>query len=140
MPDALYRVLSIAREKSWCIQIHTGNRGDVNENQISGYLPFCKKFSTVKFDLAHGKPFDELNQAVNEHDNIYVDCAYCTVDVVQQWLDNGAREERILFGSDIPVQQRLLDISLISYLRSILKNFSSEMILSHNFQKFLCKK
>ena len=139
MPDVLDRVLAIARERNFRVQIHTGEKREISENPISAYLPYCRKYPTVKFDLAHGKPFTEINQAINEADNIYVDCAYSQAEIVQKWLDNGAREDRILFGSDIPVQQRLFDVSLTAYLRNTLKGFSSKKILSQNFKDFMSK-
>ena len=138
-PDWLCRVLSIAKERNFCVQIHTGEKDDAFENPISGYLPFCRQFPDVKFDLAHGKPYCDIKSAVNENDNIYVDCAYCQANTVSAWLKSGVREDRILFGSDIPVQQRLYSISLTVYLRKILSGFDSGKILYKNFKDFLSK-
>lgn len=136
-PRLLSRVLAIARERRFSVQIHTGEKDDQTENPISGYLPYCRKFPEIKFDLAHGKPAKEVPAAVNENDNVYVDCAYCPADVVKQWLDAGAREDRILFGSDLPVQQRLFDLPLTDYLRKTIRGFSSSKILHDNFKDFL---
>lgn len=138
-PRLLSRVLAIAGERKFPVQIHTGEKDDKNANPISGYLPYCRKFPEVKFDLAHGKPEKDVPAAVNENDNVYVDCAYCTADVVNRWLRAGAREDRILFGSDIPVQQRLSDLPLTDYLRKTLRGFSSPAILQTNFKDFLTK-
>lgn len=138
-PALLDRVLAIARERNFRVQIHTGEEDDKTGNAISSYLPYCRKFPKIKFDLAHGKPGSEVPRAVNENDNVYVDCAYCSADIVRQWLDAGAREDRILFGSDIPVQQRLFDLSLTEYLRKIIRGFSSPRILAQNFKDFLKK-
>lgn len=138
-PRLLSRVLAIARERKFRIQIHTGEKDDKAENRISGYLPYCRKFPEVKFDLAHGKPAAEVPRAVNEYDNVYVDCAYCGADVVRGWLVSGAREDRILFGSDIPVQQRLFEMSPTKYLRKSICGFSSNRILHENFKDYLKK-
>ncbi|MCQ2352490.1 MAG: amidohydrolase [Victivallaceae bacterium] len=136
-PNLLRRILSIARERRFPVQIHTGGDDDGEANPITAYLPFCRKFPSVKFDLAHGKPSAAVPDAVNHYDNVFVDCAYCHADVVRQWIDAGAREERILFGSDIPVQQRLFNVSLTNYLRRTLKGFASEKVLHRNFMEFL---
>ena len=136
-PRLLSRVLAIARERKFPVQIHTGEKDDKNANPISGYLPYCRKFQGVKFDLAHGKPAEEVPAAVNENDNVYVDCAYCPAVIVKQWLDAGAREDRILFGSDLPVQQRLFDLSLTDYLRKTIRDFSSSKIMHDNFKDYL---
>lgn len=136
-PKLLNRVLGIARERGSRVQIHTGEKEDKDANPISGYLPYCRKFPEIKFDLAHGKPAPEVPFAVNENDNVYADCAYCSASVVKLWLDAGAREDRILFGSDLPVQQRLLDLPLTHYLRKTINVFSSSKILSDNFMEFL---
>ena len=133
----LNRVLGIARERKLRVQIHTGEKDDKNANPISGYLPYCRKYPEVKFDLAHGKPAGEVPGAVNENDNVYVDSAYCGWDVVRGWLAVGARAERILFGSDLPVQQRLYNLSLTGYLRKVLKAYTSDKILCANMKEFL---
>lgn len=138
-PKLLNRVLAIARERGFPVQIHTGEKDDKDANPISGYLPYCRKFPQIKFDLAHGKPSSEVPYAVNEYDNVYVDCAYCSSNVVNQWLDIGAREDRILFGSDLPVQQRLFDLSLTAYMRKTISGFSSGRILNNNFKDYLKK-
>ena len=135
----LRHVLSIARERNFPVQIHTGGDDDGEANPIHGYLPFCREFPQIKFDLAHGKPSSEAPYAVNEFDNVYVDCAYCQAQVVKQWLDAGAREDRILFGSDVPIQQRLFDISLTTYLHHTLRGFSSNKILHDNFKEFITR-
>ena len=136
-PRMLARVLAIARERKWRIQIHTGEKDDKTANPISAYLPYCRKFPELDFDLAHGKPVREVPRAVNDHDNVYVDCAYCDVSVVRSWLDAGAWPERILFGSDIPVQQRLFDISLTNYLRRAVRDFAALKLPERNFREFL---
>jgi len=136
-PKLLERVMSIARERKFPVQIHTGEKDDKTANPISGYLPYCRKFPEIKFDLAHGKPAEDVPRAVNENENVYVDCAYCSADVVRQWLELGAREDRILFGSDIPVQQHLYDLSLTGYLRKVLKEYASEKITFADMKGFL---
>lgn len=136
-PAMLERVLAIANERKLRVQIHTGEQDDKNANPISGYLPYCRKFPEVNFDLAHGRPEELVPRAVNDHDNVYVDCAYCDVSVVRSWLDAGARPERILFGSDIPVQQRHFDISLTAYLRKQIKAYSG--LLHTDLKEFMGK-
>ena len=138
-PAMLERVLAIARERKWSIQIHTGEKDDKNANPISGYLPWCRKFPELNFDLAHGKPADEVAPAVNDHGNVYVDCAYCDVSVVRSWLAAGARPERLLFGSDLPVQQRLFDISLTQYLRRAVRDFAALKLPERNFEEFVSR-
>jgi len=135
----LNRVLGIARERGLPVQIHTGEKDDKDANPISGYLPYCRKYPEIKFDLAHGKPAPEVPRAVNENDNVYADCAYCGWNVVRGWLEAGAREDRILFGSDLPVQQRLFDFLLTDYMRKTLRGFSSVRILHDNFKDYLKK-
>ena len=136
-PRLLSHVLSIAKERKFRVQIHTGEKDDKTANPIPAYLPYCRKFPEIKFDLAHGKPAAEVPRAVNENDNVYVDCAYLSSAAVECWLAAGAREDRILFGSDIPVQQRLFDLSLTTCLRRTLRGFSSSKILHDNFRDYL---
>ena len=64
---------------------------------------------------------------------------YCSATVVKQWLDAGARQDRIMFGSDLPVQQQLFDLPLTDYLRKTIRGFTSSEILYNNFKDFLAK-
>ncbi|MBE6409188.1 MAG: hypothetical protein E7034_01145 [Akkermansiaceae bacterium] len=136
-PELLVRVLSIARERTFPVQIHTGINDKGNSNTISEYVPYCRQFAELSIDLAHGKPHEDVPGVLAELPHVYVDTAFVSPQTVNAWLDAGADERRIMFGSDIPAPQRYSTISLSAYLRREGGLFSSQDILSRNAMRFL---
>lgn len=136
-PEQLERVLSIARERSFPVQIHTGMNDNGVINTIGEYLPYCRRFPELSIDLAHGRPHEDVPAILAEFPNIYIDTAFVPRETVISWLDAGADERRIMFGSDIPAPQRHSKISLSAYIRRESLKFSSQNILHHNAVRFL---
>lgn len=136
-PSALSRVLSIARERAFPVQLHTGVNDNGNSNTMGEYLPYCRCFPEVPVDMAHGCPHSEVPAALAELPRLYVDTAFVSHEMVQAWLDAGADEHRIMFGSDLPAPQRYAAIGLSAYLRSESSLFLSPNILSENAKRFL---
>ena len=132
----LNRVLSTAQERRFPIQIHTGLNDNGTPNPIHSYLPFCQRYPEIKFDLAHGQPDREVADAVNQNDNVFVDCAFRT-EQLTVWLNAGARQDRLLYGSDIPAPFRHYRASPTIYLREDLKKIALCEILSRNFMLYL---
>lgn len=138
-PELLNRVLSLAQERAYPVQIHTGINDNGLRNTIREYLPYCRRFRELPIDLAHGKPHEDVPAALAELPNVYVDTAFVPHQTVQAWLEAGTDERRIMFGSDIPAPQRYSTISISAYLRRESGRFSSLNILSHNAMRFLGK-
>ena len=135
-PELLNRVLSIARKRRFPIQIHTGTNDNGTPNPIHGYLPFCRRYPEIKFDLAHGQPDCEVAAAVNQNDNVFVDCAFRT-EQLNVWLNDGTRLDRLLYGSDMPAPLRHNRIFPTAYLRGDLKKTDLYETLSKNFMLYL---
>ena len=136
-PQLLERALGIARERAYPVQIHTGLNDNGVINTIGEYLPYCRRFPELSIDLAHGKPHEDVPAVLAEFPNIYIDTAFVPRETVISWLDAGADERRIMFGSDIPAPQRHSKISLSAYIRRESLKFSSQNILHHNAVRFL---
>ncbi|MBR6576372.1 MAG: amidohydrolase family protein [Akkermansia sp.] len=136
-PELLMRVLSLAEERNFPVQIHTGINDSGISNTIGEYLPYCRRFPELHIDLAHGKPHEAVPALLAELPHVYVDTAFVPTKTVQTWLDSGADERRIMFGSDIPAPQRYAKIGLAEYIRRETRNFTSLDILSHNAKHFL---
>ncbi|MBR5888410.1 MAG: amidohydrolase family protein [Akkermansia sp.] len=136
-PELLMRVLSLAQERSFPVQIHTGMNDRGISNTIGEYLPYCRRFPELHVDLAHGKPHEEVPALLAELPNVYIDTAFVPHHIVENWLDAGADERRIMFGSDLPAPQRFSKTGLSAYVRREAAHFSSKNILSHNAGRFL---
>lgn len=133
--SALERVLCIARERRFPVTIHTGSDGD----GADAYLPFCLKFSQVKFNLAHGRPFSAIADIMQRAHNVFVDTAFVSPEHIREWLAEGADDSRILFGTDIPVHQRYRKIGLTPLLRRLIKEIPLPRIADENFFRFLSR-
>ncbi len=136
-PKQLMRVLSIAREWAFPVQIHTGMNDNGISNTIGEYMPYCRCFPELSIDLAHGKPHQDVPVALSELPNVYVDTAFVARNTVQYWIDSGADERRIMFGSDLPAAQRYEKIGLSAYVRRECRNFPLQNIISDNAKRFL---
>lgn len=135
-PMQLLRVLNLARERSFPLQIHTG----MGYNEVGEYLPYCRRFPELSIDLAHGLPHEDVPAVLAELPHVYVDTAFVSAITVQAWLSAGADEQRIMFGSDLPAPQRYANISLAAYVRRESQKISSQHILQHNARRFLARK
>lgn len=115
-PRLLRRVLSIADERRLPVQIHTGND---DLNGCKTYLPFCRKFPDIRFDLAHGHPVKEAVEALKECQNVWVDVSFSTKDEMEELYTSAP--DRVMYGSDFPAQKQHWDISLTDYMRKKIK-------------------
>ena len=136
-PELLMRVLSIARERAFPVQLHTGENDHGISNTIGDYLPYCRCFPELSIDMAHGKPHPEVPAALAELPHLYVDTAFVPHKTVMKWLEDGVDEQRIMFGSDVPAPQRHERISISAYLKRESQRFSSQNILKNNARVFL---
>lgn len=136
-PELLSRVLSMAKERSFPVQIHTGINDRGISNTMGEYLPYCRRFPELHIDLAHGKPHEDVPSLLAELPNVYIDTAFVPHHIVQTWLDSGADEQRIMFGSDLPAPQRFSKTGLSAYVRREGAHVSSPKILSENAKRFL---
>jgi len=133
-PAELRRILSIAHVRHLAVQIHTDER----EQSVLRYLPYCQEVPDVHIDLAHCKSVPEVVHAAKAAPNIWFDTAFSSPGTIEALLAAGVPEEKILFGTDLPVQQRFYDnFSLTAYLRKRLSEVTSPKIRYTNMKSFL---
>ncbi len=134
----LQRIFSIARERRFPVQIHTG-RYDMH-NSCEFYLPFCKRFSDVNVDLAHGQPVFKAMFALKETDNVYIDTSFIPHDEIRELFFSAP--EKVMFGTDFPAPLRYFANNgkkLIQKEIDFAKNISTDKFLYANAKKFLEK-
>lgn len=136
-PEQLLRVLNLAQERGFPVQIHTGMNDNGVSNSIGEYLPYCRRFPELSIDLAHGMPHEDVPAVLAELPHVYVDTAFVSAQTVNSWLDAGVDERRIMFGSDLPAPQRHEKTSLTAYVRRESGRIASQNILSDNAKRFL---
>ncbi|MBQ6472565.1 MAG: hypothetical protein IJJ33_11315 [Victivallales bacterium] len=135
MPNEFKRVLDIARELKFCVQLHTGESG--NGDGMMEFLPYCLKYKDIHFDLAHGSPSSQINDVLAKADNVWIDTAYVPFNEVITWIENGAKKEKLMFGSDLPTQQRYRNVNLTQHMRNEIKKVIFDDICSSNLLQYL---
>lgn len=136
-PDLLMRVLYLAYERSFPVQIHTGENDNGVSNTIGEYLPYFRRFPELSVDFAHGIHHADVPSVLAELPNAFVDTSFVPQETTQAWLDAGVDERRIMFGSDIPAPQRYSKIGLSAYVMSESQKFASQNIVFYNAKRFL---
>lgn len=92
---------NIAEELHLPLILHTG---DFPHCEPNVYKEIIKSHPRVTFVLAHCRPVDQAIVVMQECPNCYGDTAYTSSNDVQKLMDVGL-EDRILFGTDYPMQK-----------------------------------
>ncbi len=91
----------IADELSLPLIIHTG---DFPHCEAGVYKEIVKSHPSVSFVLAHCRPVNQAIEVMKECPNCYGDTAYTPLPEVAKLIETGL-EDRILFGTDYPLQK-----------------------------------
>jgi predicted TIM-barrel fold metal-dependent hydrolase len=132
------RILSIARERGCPVIIHTDD-----DNRASLYAPYCERFPSVRFNLAHGRDQVSALRAMKRTENVYVDCSFAPPEAIAYWLKYDFAQTRIMYGSDLPAPKRFHNISLTDYARkriAVVRKLAGECagpVMAQNMLRFL---
>jgi len=132
------RILSIARERRLPVTIHTDE-----DNPAASYLPYCQRYPSVRFNLAHGRDQASALAAMRSAENVYVDCSFVPPLAIAEFLQDNAAQTRLMYGSDLPAPRRSQNISLTAYARkriSLVKNLAgncADLVMWQNMRRFL---
>lgn len=99
-PEALEHILTEAEARNLPVQIHCGEDPTVRPTV---WLPFVLRHPGVRFDFAHLRPLDETLEALRRCPNLFVDCAFASIDTALQVCAAGFAD-RLIFGTDFPIQ------------------------------------
>lgn len=91
----------IAEELSMPLIIHTG---DFPHCEAGVYKEIVKSHPNTTFVLAHCRPVDQAIEVMQECPNCWGDTAYTPFPEVAKLIETGL-EDRILFGTDYPLQK-----------------------------------
>lgn len=95
----LYKVLNIARCKSWPVLLHTG---ESKECQPNVFTTIINDYPDLKFVLAHGRPIEQTIVLLRSSTNTFVDTAFMPNIHMSLLIDEGFFD-RIIFGTDTPI-------------------------------------
>lgn len=140
-PDMM-SIYEKCEENGQPVMFHTGLTAQKNTEQKfirpEEYKILANSFSELKLIFAHGGKPDWYDQAVEmavEYENVYLDTALVSSEDVKEWLGHdGNVQDKILFGSDLPVcgaYSRVCE----SYLNSNIESNILEKILYANAER-----
>ena len=95
----LEAILTTAEEQEMPVMLHTGLG---NEARSLGYLPHILRHASVKFNLAHGKPTDDVVRCLQTADQTFVDVSCMGEEGIDRVIRVGYAD-RLLWGTDFPV-------------------------------------
>lgn len=130
---------NIAEELHLPLIIHTG---DFPHCEAGVYRDIVKSHPQVTFVLAHCRPIDQAIAIMKECPNSWGDTAFTPLEDVQKLINIGM-ENRILFGTDYPMQKVFYpkeDIlsfysTTIRFMQTIMSVEQWEKVSYMNFQK-----
>ncbi|MDR3049873.1 MAG: amidohydrolase [Elusimicrobiota bacterium] len=94
-------IFEYAQQNNLFVLIHTGNSGVDAANKFND---FFRKYSRVKFALAHARPLAQAIDMLSKYPNVCVDTAFLSLESLNEIINAGFAS-RILLGSDFPVTQ-----------------------------------
>lgn len=129
----------ITEELSLPLIIHTG---DFPHCEAGVYKEIVKSHHNVSFVLAHCRPVDQAIEVIKECPNCYGDTAYTPLTDIEKLIEAGL-EDRILFGTDYPMQKihapvkdLLTDYKeTIFHVRDVMSYEQWEKVSHINFEK-----
>lgn len=126
----LVKVFSIAEKIKFPILIHTGWTPESNASNFSSII---SRFPNVNTILAHGRPIEQTIDVLNKNKNAYVDTAFMSMKDIRI-LDCAGFENKIIFGSDFPVDKFYYNRASLS---KRYKNRIKHLIGSFGVRKFI---
>ena len=136
-PRDLDRMLSVLEERNVPVQIHTGEFEGCYPLEL---LPFVLKHPQLRVDFAHCRPHKETISCMKMCPNLFTDTAFMPVEYYKELVDAGL-EDRVLFGTDFPIQGAYYKGELKNLyeqeLARVINAKYSEKTLSRNFHTFL---
>lgn len=133
----LDRMLSVLEERNVPVQIHTG---EFDGCYPSNLLPFVLRHPQLRVDFAHCRPYKETISCMKRCPNLFTDTAFMPVEYYKELIDAGL-EDRVLFGTDFPIQGVYFNGELQELyeqeLTRVMEAMYSDKTLSQNFHRFL---
>ncbi len=149
-PEAIYfndkeieDVCLMAIELQLPLYIHTGGNPNCHSSRFERLI---ERYPQQLFILCHCRPFDEAKKLMEKHKNVWVDTAFLSFEKVKILVHQGY-EDRILFGSDYPINRCFSELTddeewYSGQIKDIFDYFSfcvSEKILCKNYLKLFGK-
>ena len=117
----LRNILSKARERDLPVMFHSGENGGCRPSELA---KIAGQYPTVRFNLAHCRPMDEMAKVMADCPNVWTDTAYMAFDEFPKLSDHDWHG-RLMFGTDLPVWQAYEECSLTKRYREYVEAFGS---------------
>ena len=136
MSRDLTRVLDVAAARHLPVTAHTGLDGASHPRK---WLAWALRYPSVRFDFAHGMPFEVMQPCLAASPNVFTDLS--CVGARDAWAAlRSEHADRVLWGSDFPALSARSDGSLTDDMRTAVRNcrrYSETCDLSASFARFL---
>lgn len=109
----LERVLDAAVLHQMPVIVHTGLDVDSHPKR---WLEWAVRYPSVRFDFAHGAPFEEIESCFSESQNVFSDVS-CVGDTELEKMAQSKYRDRIMWGTDFPALASRAGISLTQNMR-----------------------
>ena len=138
--SSLDRILTLLEERDMPVQFHTGEDDGCYPREV---LPFVEKHPQLRVDFAHCRPYKETVECLRRCPNLFTDTAFMPVEFYTDLIAAGV-EDRVLFGTDFPIQcgfyEGALDCLYMSELEVARDAKFSAKVFCDNFHSFLRKR
>lgn len=115
---------ALASAEKCPLVIHTGEHVCC---QAGRYDDLCQRYTDICIILAHGRPLNQAMSLLKKHSNVMLDSAFMSPEQMQI-LANTGLANRVLFGSDLPVQHHFYPHADISALWKEHRNSSASIL------------
>lgn len=100
-------------ELSLPVLLHTG---EFKSCHAKAFEPLIQQYNNTKFILAHGRPIMETVELMEAYSNVFVDTAFMPIYNIMILIKHNL-QERILFGTDIPINLTFWDQPTSEYIK-----------------------
>ncbi len=124
-PDLIETILNHAKASFLPVMIHSG----YDESEPKNFESWFKKHPEIQFILAHGKPSDQAFEMIRKYKNVWIDISFMDEVGLSLLISDSGIEDRILFGTDMPVNELFYDMTSEEFLHKrllMLKNLLKE--------------
>jgi len=136
MSRRLESVIEIAEAKRLPVIVHTGLDA---ESHPQKWVKWAMRYPTVRFDFAHGSPFEVVSPCLSDAWNVYVDIS-CVDEANIELLAHSTYCRRVLWGTDFPALSARSGVSLTRNLHMACgryKRWVTHFDFTQNFYRFL---
>lgn len=132
-PHLTQKILEHAEKESLPVMIHTG----YDESQPANFINWFEQYTKIDFILAHGRPANQAFKMIKTYKNVWIEISFMDKDGLSLLISDPNIENRILFGTDLPINELFFDMTSEKYFYE--RILEIEHLLKDDFNRLLLK-